>query len=65
MSNASRLTAQDIREGVVSGSTLLVCAYDNETKFLNNNLEGAIPLAEFKARVLDLEKDTRIVFYCA
>ncbi len=65
MSNASRLTAQDIREGVVSGSTLLVCAYDDETKFRNNNLEGAIPLAEFKARVLDLEKDTRIVFYCA
>ncbi len=65
MSNVNRVSAHDIREEVVSGTALLVCAYDDDSKFRNNNLEGAIPLAEFKARVVDLEKNTKIVFYCA
>ncbi len=65
MANANRVSAQNIREEVVSGATLLVCAYEDENKFKNNNLEGAIPLSEFKARVLDLKKDKKIVFYCA
>ena len=65
MAIANRVSAKDIREEVVSGSTLLVCAYDDDNKFRNNNLEGAIPLSEFKVRVLDLRKDKKIVFYCA
>jgi rhodanese-related sulfurtransferase len=65
MSNVNRVSAHDIHEGVVSGTTLLVCAYDDDSKFRNNNLEGAIPLSEFKTRVVDLERDTKIVFYCA
>ena len=65
MANANRVSAQDIREEILSGTTLLVCAYDDDEKFRNNNLEGAIPLSEFKVRVLDLQKDKKIVFYCA
>jgi len=65
MANSNRVSARDIREEVVSGTALLVCAYDDEGKFKNNNLEGAIPLSEFKVRVLDLKKDKKIVFYCA
>ena len=65
MANANRVSAQDIREEILSGTTLLVCAYDDGEKFRNNNLEGAIPLSEFKVRVLDLQKDKKIVFYCA
>jgi len=65
MANANRVSSHDIREEVVSGNALLVCAYDDDSKFKNYNLEGAIPLSEFKARVLDLKKDKKIVFYCA
>jgi rhodanese-related sulfurtransferase len=65
MANTNRVSAHDIREQVVSGTALLVCAYDDDNKFKNNNLEGAIPLSEFKVRVLDLRKDKKIVFYCA
>lgn len=65
MAEVNRVQAADIRAGVVSGSTLLVCAYDNDEKFKKFNLDGAIPLSEFKVRVPDLVKDTKIVFYCA
>jgi hypothetical protein len=65
MANANRVSADEIHDEVVSGTALLVCAYDDDGKFKNNNLEGAIPLSEFKVRVLDLDKDTKIIFYCA
>ena len=65
MANVDRVTAHDIHKEVVSGAALLVCAYDDDGKFQNNNLKGAIPLSEFKVRVLDLNKDKKIVFYCA
>lgn len=65
MANINRVSAHEIHEEVVSGTALLVCAYDDDGKFKNNNLEGAIPLSEFKARVLDLNKDVKIIFYCA
>lgn len=65
MEKANRVSASDIHEEVVSGTALLVCAYDDDSKFNSNNLEGAIPLSEFKVRVVDLKKDKKIVFYCA
>jgi hypothetical protein len=65
MSEVKRVSASSIKAGVESGSTLLVCAYDNDTKFKSFHLEDAIPLSEFKVRLPLLEKDAPIVFYCA
>ena len=65
MADVQRLSAESVRQGVVAGSTLLVCAYDSDEKFASYRLEGAIPLSEFKKRVADLARDTSIVFYCA
>lgn len=65
MAKVNRVSAREIREEVITGEALLVCAYDDGEKFKKNHLEGAIPLSEFKARVPDLESDTKIVFYCA
>ncbi|MDJ0621974.1 MAG: hypothetical protein QNJ17_03345 [Desulfocapsaceae bacterium] len=65
MANVNRVSANEIREEVVSGKTLLVCAYDDDAKFSRNHLEGAIPLSEFKTRVPDMAVDDKIVFYCA
>jgi len=64
MAEILRVSAEDIRSGVDEGSTLLVCAYDDDGKFQANHLDGAIALSEFKKRVSGLEKDTPIVFYC-
>ena len=65
MAEASRVNAADIRAGVIDGSTLLVCAYEDDAKFKAFNLDGAIPFSEFKTKVADLPKDRQIVFYCA
>ena len=61
----SRLSAEQVRKGVVAGTTILVCAYDNDEKFEKYKLEGAIPLSRFNANVSNYPKDTEIVFYCA
>jgi len=50
---------------VAAGEALLVCAYDDRSKFSEMELEGAIPLDEFRARLSSLSTDRQIVFYCA
>jgi hypothetical protein len=64
MSDILRVTPSEIRERVLSGKTLLICAYDSEEKFQANHLEGALSLAEFKSRLSGLARDTELVFYC-
>lgn len=65
MSDIRRLPAEQVREGVVSGRTLLVCAYEDDAKFEKYKLEGAIPLSDFKLKMSEYSKDMQIVFYCA
>ena len=64
MSDVTRVTPSEIRDRALSGKTLLICAYDSDEKFQDNDLEGAISLAEFKSRLTGLAKDTELVFYC-
>lgn len=45
--------------------TLLVCAYEKEEEFRQNDLEGAISLSEFRQRKDSVAKDENIIFYCA
>ena len=65
MSEVQRVSASSIKAGVESGSTLLVCAYEDDAKFKSFHLEGAIPLSEFKVRRPLMDKNVHIVFYCA
>ncbi len=65
MTEFIRVPPQEVRQKVESGSALLVCAYDDEQKFNQNHLEGAISLSEFKSRLASLPKDQEIIFYCA
>ena len=65
MSEVSRLSAEQVRKGVTAGTTMLVCAYDDDAKFEKFKLEGAIPLSDFTAKVHEYQKDMQIVFYCA
>jgi hypothetical protein len=65
MTEFTRVPPQEVRHKVVSGSVLLVCAYDDAQKFKQNHLQGAISLSEFKSRLASLSKDQGIIFYCA
>jgi hypothetical protein len=65
MTEAIRMSPEDVRQKVTSGSALLVCAYDDDEKFRLFHLEGALSFAEFKSKLPTLSKDHEIVFYCA
>jgi len=65
MTEPIRITPETAWGKVTSGSALLVCAYDDEQKFNNNHLEGAISYAEFQSRLPSLSKNDEITFYCA
>ena len=64
MTEPSRISVEEARQKVISGSALLVCAYDDDDKFKKNHLQGAISLGEFKAKLPSLPKEQAIVFYC-
>jgi rhodanese-related sulfurtransferase len=65
MAEPVRLPPEEVREKITSAEALLVCAYDDEDKFRDNHLEGALSLAEFKSELPALPKDKEIIFYCA
>ena len=60
-----RIPASLVREKVSGDTALLVCAYDDNDKFNQFYLDGAISLDEFKSRSGDLDKNMDIFFYCA
>jgi rhodanese-related sulfurtransferase len=46
-------------------AAVLVCGYEKEEEFLQNDLEGAISLNEFRKRRNTIPKDETVIFYCA
>ena len=58
-----RISPQEVRQGLKSGRLLLVCAYEDESRFRRIQLEGAISFQEFQSRLPHLAKDQEIVFY--
>jgi hypothetical protein len=65
MATAIRITPNETYEELRAGKVLLVCAYDSEEQFRSMQLEGAISLSEFKAKLPAFSKEQEIVFYCA
>ncbi|MFQ6078030.1 MAG: rhodanese-like domain-containing protein [Thermodesulfobacteriota bacterium] len=65
MAEPIRISPEEVRRKVTSGSALLVCAYDDDEKCKMLHLEGAISLTEFKCELSALPKDQEIIFYCA
>ncbi len=65
MTEPVRIPVEEARQKVTSGSALLVCAYDDDEKFKNNHLQGAISLGEFKIRLSALSAEQEMIFYCA
>ena len=61
-----RITPEQTRDRMAHPTgAILVCAYDNKQKFHQNQLEGAMPLDEFRARLGSIPRDQEIIFYCA
>jgi len=65
MAEPIRISPEEARQKVTSGSALLVCAYEDDEKCKRVNLEGAIFLTEFRSKLPSLPKDQELIFYCA
>jgi hypothetical protein len=65
MAEPIRISVEVARQKVNSGVALLVCAYDDDEKFKNNHLQGAISLNDFRAKLPSLSTEQEIIFYCA
>lgn len=65
MGDPQRVPPEEVREKVLDGHALLVCAYEDPDKFRNVRLEGAISMQAFRERLPTLPKDQEIIFYCA
>ena len=65
MTEPIRISVEDARQKVRAGTALLVCAYDDNEKFSNNHLQGAISLNDFLAKLPSLSTQQEIIFYCA
>ncbi len=58
-----RISPEKVRQGLQTGMLLLVCAYEDESRFRQMQLEGAISFSEFQTKLPALSKDQEIVFY--
>jgi hypothetical protein len=63
MTEPVRITPEEVYKKVKLGQTILVCAYEDEARFKQLQLEGAISFNEFKSKLPSLSKDQEIVFY--
>jgi len=65
MVEPKRVSAEEVHEKLKSGKAILVCAYEDESKFKEVHLQGAISLSKFQSKLSSLSKDQEIIFYCA
>ena len=65
MTEPIRVSPEEARRKNREDSALLVCAYEDEKRFSQMRLKGAISLKEFRSQLLSLAKDREIIFYCA
>jgi hypothetical protein len=63
MTEPIRITPEEIYKKVKSGKAILVCAYEDEARFKQLQLEGAISFNEFKSKLPSLSQDQEIVCY--
>lgn len=60
-----RITVEEARQKVLTGESLLVCAYDDDVRFNQLRLDGAVSLKEFQSHLAELPRNKEIIFYCA
>lgn len=65
MTELIRVTPEEIYPKVKSGKAILVCAYNDDERYKQMQLEKSIPLSEFDSKLSQYSKDQEIIFYCA
>jgi rhodanese-related sulfurtransferase len=65
MTRHARISPGKAKQKVKAAEALLVCAYEEDEKFKEMQLEGAVSYKEFKKKVASLPKDQEIIFYCS
>ena len=65
MADITRVSPEDARSNVLKGEAILVCAYDDLSKFRAMRLDGSVSFQEFAERLPSLDKGKEIIFYCA
>lgn len=65
MAEPIRISPEEARQRMTSGSALLVCAYEDEEKCNRLLLEDSVSLTAFKSNLRGVPKDREIIFYCA
>ncbi|MGH7162324.1 MAG: rhodanese-like domain-containing protein [Planctomycetota bacterium] len=61
----ARIAPAEVRRRMLAGDPLLlVCAYEDDDKFRQAPLEGAISRKTLRNRMPSLSKEQQIVFYC-
>jgi hypothetical protein len=63
MTEPTRVSAEEVHQKLKMGKVLLVCAYEDESKFKMMRLQGAISFNEFKSKLASLPKEQEIIFY--
>jgi hypothetical protein len=63
LKDTDRIAPEEVYQKLEAGKALLVCAYEDESKFRKMRLQGAISFNEFKFKIPSLPKDQEIVFY--
>ena len=63
MNEPPRVNPEEVYQKLKSSKILLVCAYEDEAKFKQMNLQGAISFNTFNLRLPSLSKEQEIIFY--
>jgi hypothetical protein len=63
MMEPKRISPEEVYRKLKAGEALLVCAYEDETKFKMMPLQGAISFNEFQSRIPSLTIDQEIIFF--
>jgi rhodanese-related sulfurtransferase len=64
MARHEKISPEGVRKKVKASEALLVCAYEEDEKFRQMRLEGAMSYKEFKKKVASIPRDQEIIFYC-
>jgi hypothetical protein len=64
MTEPQRIPPEEVHQKLKSDKAILVCAYEDESKFKMMRLQGAISFSEFKSKLPSISKDQEIIFYC-
>ena len=66
IASGPRVDPEDVRRRWQRGeNVVLVCAYDDEAKCRDAEIEGALTLRQLDGLLADTAPNTPLVFYCA